>query len=74
MEFTLLARLADLTGQLFSHLPSQAGMIGHMCDPAHFRCHDIDHASKDGKTSTQDCANCHNLLARERVLSDLGVQ
>ena len=52
--------------------------IGHMAYPGCFRCHDGDHVSKDGKTITQDCANCHNLLAVEeakpKVLSDLGIQ
>ena len=51
--------------------------IGHMSYPGCFRCHDGDHVSKDGKTITQDCANCHNLLAVEeakpKVLSDLGL-
>jgi nitrate/TMAO reductase-like tetraheme cytochrome c subunit len=51
--------------------------IGHMEYPGCFRCHDGDHTSKDGKTITQDCSNCHNLLAVEepkpKVLSDLGL-
>jgi nitrate/TMAO reductase-like tetraheme cytochrome c subunit len=51
--------------------------IGHMDYPGCFRCHDGDHTSKDGKTITQDCSNCHNLLAVEeakpKVLSDLGL-
>jgi nitrate/TMAO reductase-like tetraheme cytochrome c subunit len=52
--------------------------IGHMSYPGCFRCHDGDHASKDGKAITQDCAACHNLLAvdepKPKVLSDLGIQ
>jgi hypothetical protein len=53
--------------------------IGHMSYPGCFRCHDGDHAAKDGKTSiTQDCAACHNLLAvdeaKPKVLADLGIQ
>ena len=51
--------------------------IGHMDYPGCFRCHDGDHISKGGKTITQDCANCHNLLAVEeakpKVLADLGL-
>ncbi len=51
--------------------------IGHMAYPGCFRCHDGDHVSKSGKTITQDCSNCHNLLAVEeakpKVLSDLGL-
>ncbi len=37
--------------------------IGHMNSPGCFRCHDGNHASKDGKQITQDCAACHALLA-----------
>jgi hypothetical protein len=52
--------------------------IGHMSYPGCFRCHDGDHASKNGKSITQDCAACHNLLAvdeaRPKVLSSLGIQ
>ena len=52
--------------------------IGHMSYPGCFRCHDGDHVAKDGKTLTQDCAACHNLLAvdeaKPKVLSDLGIQ
>jgi len=51
--------------------------IGHMSYPGCFRCHDGDHVAKGGKAITQDCANCHNLLAVEeakpKVLSDLGL-
>jgi hypothetical protein len=52
--------------------------IGHMSYPGCFRCHDGDHAAKDGTSITQDCAACHNLLAvdeaKPKVLSDLGIQ
>jgi nitrate/TMAO reductase-like tetraheme cytochrome c subunit len=52
--------------------------IGHQSYPGCFRCHDGDHSSKDGKSVTQDCAACHNLLAvdetKPKVLSDLGIQ
>jgi nitrate/TMAO reductase-like tetraheme cytochrome c subunit len=52
--------------------------IGHMNYPGCFRCHDGDHTAKGGKIITQDCANCHNLLAvdetKPKVLSDLGIQ
>ena len=51
--------------------------IGHMAYPGCFRCHDGDHVSRDSKTITQDCSNCHNLLAVEeakpKVLADLGL-
>ncbi len=52
--------------------------IGHMSYPGCFRCHDGEHAAKDGAAITQDCAACHNLLvvdeAKPKVLSDLGIQ
>lgn len=52
--------------------------IGHQEYPGCFRCHDGDHAAKDGTNITQDCSACHNLLAVEeakpKVLSDLGIQ
>ena len=52
--------------------------IGHMNYPGCFRCHDGDHTAKGGKLITQDCANCHNLLAvdetKPKVLADLGIQ
>jgi hypothetical protein len=52
--------------------------IGHMAYPGCFRCHDGDHAAKNGTSITQDCAACHNLLAvdeaKPKVLGDLGIQ
>ena len=43
--------------------------------PGCFRCHDDQHAAKDGETIAQDCFTCHNLLAMEEenpaVLKDL---
>jgi len=52
--------------------------IGHEDYPGCFRCHDGDHAAKDGTNITQDCTACHNLLAvqeaKPKVLSDLGIQ
>ena len=39
--------------------------IGHENFPGCFRCHDDSHKSKDGKTITQDCSACHELLAVE---------
>ena len=52
--------------------------IGHMSYPGCFRCHDGDHVAKDGKSITQDCSACHNLLAvdeaKPKVLADLGIQ
>ncbi len=51
--------------------------LGHTDFDGCFRCHDDQHAAKDGKTITQDCSACHNLLATDeknpKILSDLGV-
>ncbi|MEK7408341.1 MAG: cytochrome C [Acidobacteriota bacterium] len=50
--------------------------IGHMDFPGCFRCHD-DRASADGRKITQDCNNCHRMLAMDeaapKVLTDLGL-
>ena len=52
--------------------------IGHMAYPGCFRCHDGNHTAKDGKTLSNDCSLCHNLLATDEthptVLNDLGLQ
>ncbi len=52
--------------------------IGHEDFPGCFRCHDGNHTSADGKTITQDCSACHNILAMEeqnpKILSDLGMK
>jgi len=51
--------------------------IGHTDFPGCFRCHDGSHNSTDGKSISQDCGACHNLLAMDesnpKVLTDLGV-
>ena len=51
--------------------------IGHTDFPGCFRCHDGGHSAKDGKSITQDCNACHNLLAMDeanpKVLTDLGI-
>jgi hypothetical protein len=51
---------------------------GHNPSPGCFRCHDGNHTSKDGKTITNDCSTCHNLVASDEAnpkqLSDLGLQ
>jgi hypothetical protein len=52
--------------------------IGHNDFPGCFRCHDGSHSSSDGKSVTQDCNACHNLLAMDesapKVLTDLGIE
>lgn len=51
--------------------------IGHMDSPGCFRCHDGNHAAAGGKSVTQDCSACHNLIAVQepnpKVLTELGV-
>ncbi len=42
----------------FGTYPSQ---IGHVSAPGCFRCHDGEHATKDGRTISQDCALCHTI-------------
>ena len=52
--------------------------IGHMDYPGCFRCHDGSHTTKDGKTLSNDCSLCHNILATDEthpsVLNDLQLQ
>lgn len=51
--------------------------IGHMDNPGCFRCHDGNHVTKDGKTLSNDCGLCQNLLAFDesnpKVLANLGI-
>ena len=50
--------------------------IGHTEFPGCFRCHDGNHAAEGGKTISNDCSTCHDLLAMEekdpKILSSLG--
>ncbi len=39
--------------------------LGHEAAPGCFRCHDGDHAAKDGRTISGECDLCHQLLAQE---------
>jgi hypothetical protein len=52
--------------------------IGHDAFPGCFRCHDDNHKSDSGKTISQDCATCHELLAvaeeSPEILKQLGLQ
>ena len=51
--------------------------IGHTDYPGCFRCHDGDHNAKGGKSITNDCAACHNLIAVDepnpKLLTELGL-
>jgi nitrate/TMAO reductase-like tetraheme cytochrome c subunit len=52
--------------------------LGHNDFPGCFRCHDGSHTSADGRTISNDCGACHNLLAVQdenpKILSDLGLR
>jgi len=52
--------------------------LGHTDFPGCFRCHDGNHASPDGRTISNDCATCHDLLAvgekDPKILSELGMR
>ena len=52
--------------------------IGHEDFLGCFRCHDDNHKSADGRTITQDCSACHNVLAMEesnpKILAELGIE
>jgi NapC/NirT cytochrome c family, N-terminal region len=51
--------------------------LGHTDFPGCFRCHDGNHSSADGRTISNDCATCHDLLAVSekdpKILSSLGI-
>lgn len=52
--------------------------LGHTEFPGCFRCHDGSHITTDGKTITQDCNSCHELLAVDEpspeILKTLGLE
>ncbi len=52
--------------------------LGHNDYPGCFRCHDGNHNDKTGKTITNDCSTCHNLLAVDETdpkqLAAIGLQ
>jgi hypothetical protein len=51
--------------------------IGHTDFPGCYRCHDDAHTATDGRTISQDCSSCHELLAVEEsnpeILTSLGI-
>ena len=51
--------------------------LGHTDFTGCFRCHNEQHASADGKTITQDCSACHNVVASDeknpKALVELGL-
>jgi hypothetical protein len=40
-------------------------LLGHQQSPGCFRCHDGEHATKEGKVISNDCDLCHSILAQE---------
>jgi hypothetical protein len=52
--------------------------LGHTEFPGCFRCHDSSHTAADGKSITQDCDACHQLLATDEaspeILKTLGLE
>jgi formate-dependent nitrite reductase cytochrome c552 subunit len=52
--------------------------LGHTDFPGCFRCHDDGHKASDGKTITQDCGACHEMVATSEaspeVLRTLGLE
>jgi hypothetical protein len=54
-----------------------ANNLGHTDFDGCFRCHDEQHAAQGGKTITQDCSACHNILASDeknpKILNELGL-
>jgi hypothetical protein len=57
---------------------SHPNNLGHNDYPGCFRCHDGNHNTKAGKSITNDCAMCHNLLAVDepspKLLTEIGIQ
>ncbi len=52
--------------------------LGHTDFPGCFRCHDGNHTSADGRTISNDCATCHDLLAvgekDPKILTEFGMK
>jgi hypothetical protein len=57
---------------------SHPNNLGHNDYPGCFRCHDGNHNSKTGKSITNDCSMCHNLIAVDeptpKLLAEIGIQ
>jgi nitrate/TMAO reductase-like tetraheme cytochrome c subunit len=51
--------------------------VGHTDYPGCYRCHDDAHAAANGKTITQECSSCHEMLAWDEsnpeILTKLGI-
>jgi hypothetical protein len=82
LEVAAKALLAIYNQNVFPDLKVTWGTfknnLGHTDFPGCFRCHDELHPSADGKTITQDCSACHEIVATSeaspQVLQTLGVE
>ena len=45
--------------------------LGHTTSPGCFRCHDDQHTAANGRTITQDCASCHEVVAMEEASPEI---
>ena len=49
--------------------------LGHEAAPGCWRCHDGTHVAADGTSISQDCGQCHTILAQDEtdppILRDL---
>ncbi len=65
VERAVLATQTIYRRNVFPEMNVQFGTypnnIGHMDFPGCFRCHDDNHATKDGKKIGQDCDTCHHI-------------
>jgi len=57
---------------------SHPNNLGHNDYPGCFRCHDGNHNSRSGKSITNDCSVCHNLIAvdeaKPTLLTEIGIR
>jgi hypothetical protein len=45
--------------------------LGHTASPGCFRCHDDQHTTADGRTITQQCSSCHEVVALEEASPEI---
>jgi hypothetical protein len=45
--------------------------LGHTSSLGCFRCHDDQHTAADGRTITQDCSSCHEVVAMEEASPEI---
>jgi hypothetical protein len=75
-------RIAEIYGRnVFPDLEVTWGTyqnnLGHESSPGCFRCHDEQHTTAEGRTITQDCSACHEIVSMDEaspeVLRTLGL-